>query len=355
MAGENDELDIIDAAMSGDDTDYGDKTTIEQDEQKAAEIGSQEPKTVDTQQTPTPEQSIQQQPTQQNVPGRVPAVDPKLPEGWKKVGAQYADGKGNIVDRDGKIIAPAGASARFWQEASRATAQAANYRRQLETLQRENQSNQELLARAKEVAELPQRLGVTPEDYNEGVTLMAQWRKNPVEVAREVVARTLTFGYNVSDILGKTAGDALEMKALVRMQNEATAPLRAQQEQTQQQAAHMEAATKAYNKFTSDYPDAEMHGEAIASLMQRRNIPAEVAYFQVKTFALENGLDFTQPLGPQIEARQRQPVPDQRPTVQRAPMVNGGRGSEQSSQQQPRMASADSGWGDILNEVMREQ
>lgn len=369
MAGEKD---IIDAAMSNDDYDYGDREPISQsqndtgnennevqgelplEQNNNAEVDSNtlldpQPKFKE----PVQGQDQQQQPIQQQQRPN----DPANPLGLKRVGAQFADGKGNIVDKDGKIVARAGEAARLWQEASRATAQVNNLTRQNAQMTREIESTRAIIAQAKEIAELPQKLGVSREDYNEGITLMSKWRANPVEVAREIVARTLTFGYNVSDILGKSAGDALEMKAVTQLVNQVTAPQRQQMEATARQAEIQRVAEQNYTQFTEKYPDAETHGEAIARQMTK-GVNPEVAYLNLKAFALENGFNFAEPLGPQIAARQnghQQQSQGQRPTEQyRAPMVNGGgRVSQQQVTTQPELANPDDDWGSILSTVMQ--
>lgn len=356
MAGEKD---IIDAAMANDDFDYGDKT-VDTNNQETDDGGDDQQQQQPVERGEVQQQSPQQSIQEQSVPGRVPSVKPgdqqqslAQTSNFKRVGAQFADGKGNIVDKDGKIIARAGESARHWQEASRATAQVNNLTRQMTVMQQERERDKQVLQQAREIAELPTKMGITREEYNEGITLISNWKKNPVETAREIVARTLTLGYNVTDILGKNAGDALEMKAVSQLVKQATAPLEQQQQAAARQAQANTQAETAYNQFIAQFPDAELHAEPIANLMGKGR-SAERAYFEVKMFALEHGLDFTQPLGPQVVAMQQRQN-GQRPTdQQRAPMANGnGRGSERQMTSEPAMADANSDWGSILSDVMK--
>ena len=145
-------------------------------------------------------------------------------------------------------------------------------------------------------------MGISKEDYNEGVALLAQWGKDPVGVAREVVSRTLAMGHNVTDILGASAGDALEMRAVRKLIDEATRGQRQQEAQTQAVQQQRNAATQQYEQFVMRYPDAETHGDAIANLMNEQKLSAVEAYHEVTHFALRNGLDFNQPLAPQMQA-----------------------------------------------------
>ena len=209
-------------------------------------------------------------------------------------------------------------------------------------------------AQAQEIAGIPQRLGINQQDFNEGMTIMSKWRSDPVWVAREVVARAMSLGHKVTDILGKEVGESVDTRALSMMVDRATAPLTRQQQEAAAATERTTAAERAMNEFLSTHEHAEIHGDAIAHLMGR-GATAERAYFDLQRFAYQNNLDFTQPLGPQIDALNAQPA--QRSTEQpRRPMANGnGRGSEQQMTTQPAQASAQDSWGDILNRVMRDQ
>lgn len=353
--------DLIDEAMAADDTDYGDKTPDTSD----VNDNTQQPQTQDgpddtndaidpsRPQEPRPSQQLDRPQPQQTKPNGQQQLSqqPQL----KRVGAQFADGKGNIVDKDGKIVARAGSEARLWQEASRATAQVANLTRINEQMQQRMQANEAIMQRAREVAELPQKLGVSKEDFNEGITLMSKWRSDPLGVAKEIVARAMSFGYNATDILGKNAGDSLEMSALRRLVDEATAPMKQQRERETQQQQEQTRGQQEYNAFVTRYPLAEVHADAIARLMSNGS-PAVDAYFAVKEFALENGLDFNSPLGPQVAAmrnggQRHTPPQDQRRSA--APMPNGGRTNNSQLTDQPAMADARDDWGTILSDVMR--
>ena len=355
MTGPGGEKDIIDAAMEADDYDYGDKTPDTSTEGSFPEDTATS-QGVDTKATPdqtVPAQKEQTIPQGQQQSTQVRS-DPSNPLNLKRVGAQFADGKGNIVDKDGKIVARAGESARLWQEASRANAQVSNLQRQNAQLSREMESQRGLLEQAKQIANIPQSLGLTREEYNEGMTLLSQYKTNPVGAARDVVARVLALGYNVTDILGKNAGDALEMKAVAELVKQTTAPLLKDREAAQQQTANEAKANEAYTKFVSTYENAETHGNAIANLMAK-GATAVDAYYQIKMFAIEHGLDFTQPLGPQVIANQARQQ-GQRSTGQHRPMTPGnGRGNESQMTTQPDMADATDDWGSILRGVMSQE
>jgi hypothetical protein len=284
-------------------------------------------------------------------------IDPQNPNGYTRVGHLFADKAGNIVNSQGRIIAAKGEAARHWVNMSKQAGQAQNLQRQLQVSQNEIQRHGDLIARAREVAELPQRLGISHEDYNEGVALLAQWGKDPVGVAREVVSRTLAMGHNVTDILGNSAGNAVEMGALRQLINEATRGQRQQEQMTAAQHQQREQSQQQYESFIMRYPDAETHGDAIANLMNTHQLSAVEAYHEVKHFALRNGLDFNYPLAPQIhQARAQQPNGNgqRQPQTRRAPMVNGASGGRSQMTTETEYADPNTDWSSILNSVLRD-
>lgn len=337
--------------VTGDDTDGADRSDGGVDDSRGGgdteravqqqTVGQQEPELpiqFPTQQRPAPT-----------------AYDQDNPRGYQRVGTLFADAEGNIVSRDGRIMAAKGEPARHWFNLSKQAAQVPVYQRQAEALNGQIAGMQSLVAAAKELNELPQRLGISKEDYNTGVQLIASWNRDPLTVCRDMVARTMARGFNATDILGNEAGNAIEMSALRQMVNEATAGQRQREQETQTETENRRNAEANYNAFMARYPDAHTHQSAIATLMREQRITATEAYHELRYFALENQLDFGQPLGPQLAARQRAQQPQQRDPTYRAPMVNGnGGGRRDHLTNEPALADPSSSWGDILNSVMRQ-
>lgn len=288
---------------------------------------------------------------------QTPVADPNNPNGYERIGNLFADKAGNIVNSQGRVIAAKGEAARHWVNMSKQAGQAQNLQRQLQASQNEITRHGDLIKRAREVAELPQRLGISHEDYNEGVALLGQWSKDPVGVAREVVSRTLAMGHNVTDILGDSAGNALEMGAIRQLINEATRGQRQQEEVSTAQRNQQTQARQQYDNFVMRYPDAETHGDAIANLMNSHQLSAVEAYHEVKHFALRHNLDFNQPLAPQLQkARAQQPNGNgqRQPQTQRAPMVNGASGGRSQMTTETEFADPNTDWSSILNSVLRD-
>jgi hypothetical protein len=333
-ADDNDELD------AGDDAPSGRPVNAERDDDHDELDG------VQRQPREGPQQSA---PNQQGAQATPPGLTP--------VGKVFADKQGNIVNSQGRVIAPRGEAARHWMDMSKQLTQVPNLVRQNQALAGQIQQSQQLLDQARQISELPQKYNMSREDFNEGMALLGNWTRDPVGVAREIVSRTVAMGHNVSDILGKSAGDALEMGAIRQLINEATRGQRQREEQEIAVTARQEQGRAAYNAFISRYPDAETHSDAIANLMNNHQLSATEAYYQVKQFCMKYGLDWNTPLAPQIQAARAQQQPNgdgRRSPTQRAPMSPGASGGRATLTQDTQYADADSDWGSILNNVLRE-
>jgi predicted amino acid-binding ACT domain protein len=346
------ELDkFIDTSMEGTEDSF-----LDEDDQ-GFDTDDDTPEESDTEDTDTSPDAEPELPLEQQQQRQQPAIDPQNPNGYTRVGHLFADKAGNIVNSQGRVIAAKGEAARHWVNMSKQAGQAQNLQRQLQIQQAEVQRHGDLIARARDVAEMPRKLGISPEDYNEGVALLARWGKDPVGVAREVVSRTLAMGHNVTDILGNSAGNALEMGAIRQLVNEATRGQRQQEQMSAAEQQRNQQSRQQYEQFVMRYPDAETHGDAIANLMNNHQLSAVEAYHEVRHFAQRYGLDFSQPLAPQIQsARAQQPNGNgqRSPQTQRAPMVNGASGGRSQMTTETEYADPNTDWSSILNSVLRD-
>lgn len=348
------ELDkFIDTSMEGAEDDFlgGDEDELEPEDDRQDQDSDTglEPELPLEQ----PKQRQAREPEQPQQP-----VDPSNPKGYARIGKLFGDKEGNIVTSQGRIIAAKGEAARHWVDMSRQAGRAAQLEQQLRVVADQTQRNEQLLHQAREIADVPQRMGMSKEEYNEGVILLGNWHRDPVAVAREIVSRTLAKGHNVTEIMGTQAGDALEMGAVRRLIDEATRGQRTQEARMAAQSQADNQARQNYNSFVMRYPDAELHGDAIANLMNNHQLSAVEAYHEVRHFATRHGLDFSQPLAPQIQAaQQRAQQPNgngqRSPQTQRAPMVSGASGGQRAMTQETEYADPNSDWSSILNSVMR--
>lgn len=276
----------------------------------------------------------------------------RLPNG------NHVDARGNIVDpRDGTIIARAGAEARHFSR----TQQAENGIRQrderIRTLEQQLQQTQQMNAE-------PQRLGLDHEDMRVGLPIIREFKQNPVGAAKKLVEMVVGMGYNVTDILGKDAQNAVEVGGIKQMIEEQLAPLRQMQQERQRQevdAQRRAGAERELQRFFDTNEHADLHLPAISRLIDARpDMTPESAYYEIKLFAANNGLDFSKPLQPQIDAiagsNQRRGNEDgEINPQQRRPVPNGyGGDGGQLRHRDVRDSSGTDSWSNIIRRSMSD-
>lgn len=270
---------------------------------------------------------------------------------------------GALVRKDGTIVAEAGKERReFVQQKreERATRQLAAAREELTQLR----STVEQLQKSNTLA---QQYNLQPSELQAGMQIMSEFRNNPVAVAQWALKETLAMGYNLKQIVGE--GDAsVEMQAIRKMIDERVGPVVDQQRATSQEQEQRQAALRQYNEFMQKHEHADVHEDALASLMQKEpGLSADAAYWRLREFASRMQLDFAQPLGPQLRTkmeRQQQPqtqsapasAPPRQQQVQQpamAPMPNGASPNTPVQSAQQMFADPSSDWDAIVADSMR--
>lgn len=306
--------------------------------------------------TPTATPVTDEQPVVDGDPWAALKPDPKTPA----TESVRRDDKGNIVDKDGNIIAARGAERRIYQQNERLRASLADRDAELNRLRADNQ-------RLAQVAETPKRLGLTNEDLVDGYAIMAMFKTNPVQAVHEVIARALKLGYDMTDFLGPEAQGAVQTSAIRGLLDERLAPLQQQQTAQINQQEIDERARREFNDFLTKYPDADLHPEAINAFVKQDQSkdPAAVvferAYLQLETWCARNNYDISLPLKPQIEARQAaqtqpalqpQPSPQQRVTVpHQQPSFPNGRAGQAPMMEPDMMVAPTDSWDAIISKV----
>jgi hypothetical protein len=277
----------------------------------------------------------------------------------KKLGRPLDDGtyvnpNGDITDANGEVIAKGGFASRMYQTNQRLKSRLEDQTRELNSLATQ-------VGEIQSLARSISQAGLNNDETAQAITLAARMKRGDyLGVAKEVLALVAAQGYNVTDLLGSDVGDTIEMRAVQRMLDERLAPLQ-RQEQAQTREQEIERTARAnYQKFVDENEYADVHADAIARLAQQQGINPQTAYNRLWKFAAENRLDFSQPLGPQIQAIQAngQQRQQQRQDVQPAargqrPMPNGGATRGNGVASHLTEAGADSDWGSIIKEVQR--
>lgn len=263
-----------------------------------------------------------------------------------------ADDKGNIVNDKGEVVATAGNQRRQFEAALEQVRSFANERPQL--LQQVSTLT-DRIAELEATNNVPPRLGLNSQEAVQGMQLMAAYKRDPVGTINHILTEAQAAGHDISGVGPGKGTDVISLFS--RMLDERLAPLTQQQQQTQQSSADEAAATAQYNAFIARHAHAETHQNVIATMMEREpTLSAEAAYHQLHAYCLQSGLDFTQPLAPQIEARQsgQQPGTTEQQNGPGLP-TGGSRGQNAATEDADvDIASADASYTDIVRASMKE-
>jgi hypothetical protein len=258
------------------------------------------------------------------------------------------DQAGNVIDARGNVIAPAGRGRRLDEQNRR-------YRGLLEAKEKELHQAQVAMAEAKYLNGAPSQLGLNADETAAALDMMALFKSNPSQLVQIVLAEASSKGVDLNKLLGSNIG-TVQTDAIKKMLDERFAPLDKMSKERAQEAQLNQAVQTRYNTFLTKYPDADPHQDAIANLMRTQGLHETEAYFRVREFALRNGLNFDQPLGPQLAAIMQQG--GQQPRQQasrRRPIVNGrGPSNGQMTERRTEVASPDRSYASIVEEALAE-
>jgi hypothetical protein len=262
---------------------------------------------------------------------------------------QFVDAQGNIVTREGLIIAKAGRERRDYERFMKVSGNAQQMSQRAQQLEQELQQVQFL-------NNVPRQYGLSNDDVALGLDVARRMKAGDLlGIAREFVALAASKGVNISQIVGEKAGDAIDMAAVRAMLDERLAPLTQGQRQSQQEVEAEQVARQRYEQFVNDNEYADVHGDVIVATMQRNGVSMQAAYNQVRDFAIANRLDFSIPLGPQIEALARRQQTQQPSMTQQRPLPSSSASTREVGVQTPSVqyADPDDDWGSIIRNAMR--
>lgn len=277
-------------------------------------------------------------------------------------GAAYkADKHGNLIDKDGKIVARAGGERRSFERGQQ-------QQRYIRTLETERDQLKQQTQQANALNGMPQQLGLTLGEAEMGMRAIQAFKQDPAAAARWMLQEAMRMGYNLKQIVGDDAqgvpggGGSMDLNAIRSMIQEQVAPLIQDHQARQQSTQAEQEAQREYDAFLTKHDYADMHEDVIAPMMQQTGVTPEVAYWQLREYCAVNGLDFKKPLRDQVQSRQQggqrqpsQPVPNgnANPQAQQQPMPNGG-APTQDMRNGPMMANPDDTWDSIVTDSLRD-
>lgn len=280
----------------------------------------------------------------------------------------HRDAEGNIVDRDGNIVAAAGAERRHFERQAleninRVTTLANQLRDENTQLKQQIQNLQGLGATATQ-------MGLSDDDASQAMRLYVSLRTDPVKVAQNLLTNLKAAGHNIEGL-----SPGIDAAALAQMIDEKLKPLTSRYEEADRNTEIEQQGKREAQEFFTQYPDAQVHEQAIANVMManldrtgKPMSPTE-AWFQVYKYAVDNKFDLKQPLAPQIEARRSggtqraNPTQDNASGVSQPPLAGFQSGSAAASQggmvdpgspPQDYVASPDTSIADIVRHAMKD-
>lgn len=261
------------------------------------------------------------------------------------------DGKGNLVNAKGEIVLRGGPERRALQDfVANTRGRLNNSVKRVADLEKEN-------TRLKGIVEGTSSQGLTPDQLRDGIAFIRGWSQNPASVIKTLLTFAKQKGIQIDGI----ANGAIDQDALVGRIKQEFAPVLNQASMTQQQSDQRNQATAAIEGFLGDNQDARPHMEHILYLMQTdpttgrpRSGSLGEAYWKLKAFAQTNGLDWGQPLEPQMQAKaNNQNGANGTNPAPRTPPA-GGRNQANLTPVGGRSKAASDSWQSIIGEAISE-
>jgi len=212
----------------------------------------------------------------------------------------------------GKVVAQGGIERRVFEEGQRHARDNAALKQQVGQLQG-------FVNSVSEVTREAARLNIKPEDQIIAMKVMADFLRDPVRTVQYLVEEVKSKGYPIP-FLTEGVSPGMDMNAIARMIDQKMAPLTNQQQQSVQQQQLRQRAEQELNAFLGDNTEAEQNLDVLSEMLQAQpGLTIQSAYTKMIRWSHEQGLDWTQPLKPQIAARQQQ---GQQPTHQQTQQPN---------------------------------
>jgi hypothetical protein len=252
----------------------------------------------------------------------------------------------------GRTVAKGGIERKVYEDGQRHSRENTQLKNQLANASRQ-------LSSINEVTQEAVRLNVAPQDQVAAIRVMSDFLRDPVKTLEYLVAEVKSKGYPIPFLeQGITPG--MDMSAIARMIDNKMAPLTQQQQAARVQHQERSRAEQDLNTFLEDNQEANSNLDVLAEMLNAQpGLPLQSAYTKLIRWSHENGLDWTQPLKPQIAARRQQST--QQPQQQQGPQrpLPGGR-SVSSNTAAPMgngpvaQHNENTSWADIIRQSMQE-
>ncbi len=208
---------------------------------------------------------------------------------------------------------------------------------------------------------LAKKEGLSLDEHGAALQMFVQFKKDPVKTLQTLLTHAEQSGRDISAIRQSTGPSMADFRSTLEEVVDARLKrfdfITEQQERQREQASLAEEVQTQYAEFIEQFPDARVHEAAIANVMRDKGVNEREAYYAIRAFAAERGLDWKQPLAEQLVAQEqrRNPSGDGKNRQKLPPM--GGRGRIESNHVAAgsrEQANANDSWDKIGQEVMRD-
>lgn len=287
-------------------------------------------------------------------------VDPsRTPRAYGK--AFRWDTQGNVVRADtGAVVATAGAERKAFERTLPI----------INAIQADADKYKGMYDAASAANTIAANLKLAPEEYAIGARIMAAFKTDPKKAIAFLVKEAQDQGVDMSDLGvsggGLTRKDVEDLLTTVVGKHLEPFKFITEDRQTQiETQQNREAAKDAINEFYQEHPDATVHEEALAILMNAKpGTSLDMAYLILQNNAMKHGFDWTKDTIPQAQAWMakngkggtsnngtgKQPVNTQRTL----PDLSGRQGNDSIVTRTNVSLGGEASSGDVVREAMRE-
>ena len=262
----------------------------------------------------------------------------------------------DLVDPvSGRTVARGGIERRVFEEGQR-------HARENTQLKTQLQQASQALSSINQVTQEAVRLNVAPADQVTAIRVMADFMRDPVRTLQLLVEEVKSKGYQIP-FLTEGVSQGMDLNAISRMIDGKLQPITQQHQQTVQQQRIRQESERELNTFLNENTEANENLDVLSEMLQAQpQLTLHGAYTRMIRWAHEQGLDWTQPLRPQIAARNggngQQPT-HQQPTQQPSRPLPGrsarGNGAQPVNQEQGgTQFNENASWADIIRSAMQE-
>lgn len=264
-----------------------------------------------------------------------------------------ADQKGDIYDSNGALVARQGAQRMIFHRLYPV----------IEAKERELNGLRSTVESYQEANALAKKEGLSLDEHGAALQMFVSYKKDPVKTLNTLLTLAADAGRDVSSIRQPSGPGVADIRSAVQeIVQEAIKPfsfLTEQQREMQEQNALQDEVVTAYTAFIEEFPDAKIHEGALASVMRDRGVSNREAYYMVRTFAAERGLDWNKPLAEQLVAGDKQQNNGRNPSGggnnrRQLPALNGRSRSEAAHVKEGALdqANASDSWDIIARRAM---